>query len=78
MFDAIWTAALALNKTNSKLREKNLSLKDFSYNDEYGISDTIYGEILKLEFFGLSVSVNCGCTYIISYMYMYIYVIYVA
>ena len=64
MFDAIWTAALALNKTESQLRKKNLSLKDFTYNDEYDISSTIYEEALKLIFFGLSVSVNYGCIHI--------------
>ena len=56
MFDAIWTAALALNKTQSQLSRKNISLKDFTYKDEYGISNIIYEEALKLKFFGLSVS----------------------
>ena len=56
MFDAIWTAALALNKTQSHLSTKNLHLKDFTYKDEYGISNIIYEEALKLKFFGLSVS----------------------
>ena len=58
IFDAIWTAALALNKTESQLSKQNLSLKDFNYEDRYNISDTIYKEALKLNFFGLSVSVN--------------------
>lgn len=57
MFDAIWTAALALNKTQSQLNSKNISLKDFTYKDEYGISNIIYKEALKLKFFGLSVSI---------------------
>ena len=57
MFDAIWTAALALNKTQSRLKEKNLSLKNFTYRDEHDISGYIYQEALKLEFFGLSVSI---------------------
>ena len=58
MFDAIWTAALALNKTKSRLDAKNLSLMDFAYdNDEHGIADIIYEEALKVNFFGLSVSV---------------------
>ena len=67
MFDAIWTAALALNKTESQLRKRNLSLKNFTYKDEYGISDIIYEEALKLKFFGLSVSISmnlCRCIYI--------------
>ena len=57
MFDAIWTAALALNKTESKLKKKNLTLKNFTYEDEYNISGVIYEEALKLEFFGLTVSI---------------------
>lgn len=68
MFDAIWTAALALNKTESQLRKRNLSLKNFTYKDEYGISDIIYEEALKLKFFGLSVSTTmnvCRCIYYI-------------
>lgn len=56
MFDAIWTAALALNKTGSLLKEKNLSLKNFTFDDEYNISDIIYDEVLKVKFFGLTVS----------------------
>ena len=57
MFDAIWTAALALNKTASRLNKKNLTLKNFTYEDEYNISGIIYEETLKVEFFGLTVSV---------------------
>ena len=57
MFDAMWTAALALNKTESRLNKKNLTLKNFTYMDEYNISSIIYEEILKVEFFGLTVSV---------------------
>ena len=56
MFDAIWTAALALNKTEARLNKKNLTLKNFTYMDEYNISSVIYEEILKVEFFGLTVS----------------------
>lgn len=58
MFDAIWTAALALNNTESQLNKKNLSLTNFTYKDEYDISGTIYEEALKLDFFGLSVSTH--------------------
>ena len=68
MFDAIWTAALALNKTESRLNEKNLTLKDFTYEDEHNMSGVIYEEVLKLEFFGLTVSMQsimaiCMCMY---------------
>ena len=65
MFDAIWTAALALNRTESQLKQKNLSLKNFTYKDEYDISSIIYKEVLKLEFFGLSVSI-----YYINYRFV--------
>ena len=72
MFDAIWTAALALNKTESQLRKRNLSLKNFTYKDEYGISDIIYEEALKLKFFGLSVSMHADvytCALMKSWVY---------
>jgi len=66
VFDAMWTAALALNRTESQLKERNLTLTDFTYNDKYNISDIIYEEARKLEFFGLTVSIyvpyNCVCT----------------
>ena len=56
MFDAMWTAAIALNQTATRLAERNLTLMDFSYDDEYNISNIIYEEALKVEFFGLTVS----------------------
>ena len=56
LFDAIWTAALALNITAARLKRVNLSLMDFDYEDVYGISDIIYDEARKAEFFGLTVS----------------------
>ena len=62
MFDAMWTAAIALNRTATRLKERNLTLMNFSYDDEYNISDIIYEEALKVEFFGLTVSyyhTNC-------------------
>ena len=55
-FDAMWTVALALNRTESYLKNQGLSLKNFSYDDEYNISDIIYKEALEVEFFGLTVS----------------------
>ena len=57
MFDAIWTAALAINKTVSRLSKINLTLKDFTYEDNYKISGIIYEEVLKVQFFGLTVSI---------------------
>ena len=65
MFDAMWTAALALNRTETKLKKRNLSLKNFSYDDEHNISTMIYEEALQVEFFGLTVSLH-------KYVYMYI------
>ena len=58
MFDAIWTAALALNKTKSRLEEKHLTFMNFTYGDKIGreISNIIYEEALKANFFGLTVS----------------------
>jgi len=56
IFDAIWTAALALNKTEARLNEMNLTLLNFTYEDKYNISDIIYEEALNINFFGLTVS----------------------
>ena len=56
MFDTMWAAAKALNSTATRLKERNLTLMDFSYDDEYNISDIIYEEALKVKFFGLTVS----------------------
>ena len=56
IFDALWTAALALNRTQTRLNERNLTLLDFTYDDKYNISDIIYDEALNVTFFGLTVS----------------------
>ena len=56
MFDTMWAAAKALNSTAMRLKERNLTLMDFSYDDKYNISDIIYEEALKVKFFGLTVS----------------------
>ena len=56
MFDAIWTAALALNRTETRLRKNNLTLTNFTYDDVHNISDMIYEEALNVNFFGLTVS----------------------
>lgn len=58
VFDAVWTAALALH--NASLAMTNQTLKDFDYNNGF-ISETIYNETLKTDFFGLSVSQICLC-----------------
>ena len=57
MFDAIWTAALALNATKSQLEIINKTLADFTYENRYKISSVIYEEALKVNFFGLTVSI---------------------
>ena len=57
MFDAIWAATLALNRTKSRLDKKNLNFMDFNYeNDTHNISGMIYEEALNVNFFGLTVS----------------------
>ena len=53
MFDTVWAAALALNET----AKQGYSLTDFDYTNE-NISNVIYNEILQVEFFGLTVSLN--------------------
>ena len=61
MFDALWTAALALNRTETRLNKQNLTLMNFTYDDEYNISNIIYEEALNVNFFGLTVSHNYFC-----------------
>ena len=56
MFDTVWAAALALNSTAAKL-PSGQSLLDFDYLNA-NLSETIYREALKVEFFGLTVSVH--------------------
>ena len=56
IFDAFWTAALALNRTHTRLIERNLTFLNFTYDDKYNISDIIYEEALNVNFFGLTVS----------------------
>ena len=51
MFDTVWAAALALNET----AKQGYSLTDFNYMNK-NLSNVIYNEILKVEFFGLTVS----------------------
>ena len=73
MFDALWTAALALNRTEAKLNERNLTLANFTYDDEYNISDIIYKEALKVNFFGLTVSMLYMYDMIYIQLYMHCY-----
>ena len=58
IYDAIWAAALALNRTKSILDEKNLTFKNFTYENGDEIAGYIYDEALKVNFLGLTVSIN--------------------
>ena len=59
MFDTVWAAVLALNRTAAK----GHSLQHFNYSNE-NLSKIIYNEVLNLNFFGLSVShISVICTY---------------
>ena len=57
MFDAVWTAALAINSTASKL-PSGVTFKNFTYDDKLStdISKLLYEEAKKVNFFGLTVS----------------------
>jgi len=51
MFDTVWTAALAINSTASKL-PSGVTLKNFTYNGQLSknISRLLYEEALKVKF----------------------------
>jgi len=59
MFDTVWTAALAINSTASKL-PSGVTLKNFTYDGRLSknISRLLYEEALKVKFFGVTVSVH--------------------
>ncbi|XP_055634999.1 gamma-aminobutyric acid type B receptor subunit 1 [Toxorhynchites rutilus septentrionalis] len=54
-YDAVWSVALAFNKTMQKLKEMNVgkNLKDFTYTDKE-IADTIYAAMNSTQFLGVS------------------------
>lgn len=56
-YDAVWSVALAFNKTMEQLRKKGThrSLKDFTYTDRE-IADEIYAAMNSTSFLGVSVS----------------------
>ena len=62
VFDAVWTAALALH--SASLAMTNQTLEDFDYNNAF-ISETIYNETLETDFFGLSVSQILSVQYLL-------------
>ncbi|XP_065899522.1 gamma-aminobutyric acid type B receptor subunit 2-like isoform X2 [Dysidea avara] len=60
MFDAAWTAALAINRTASRLSSSGIALENFTYDGQHSrnISRTLYEEALKVSFFGLTGDVS--------------------
>lgn len=56
-YDAVWSVALAFNKTMERLKRKGKgrSLKDFTYTDR-DIADEIYAAMNSTQFLGVSVS----------------------
>lgn len=54
-YDAVWSVALAFNKTMERLKGKTRSLKDFTYTDK-DTADEIYAAMNSTQFLGVSVS----------------------
>ena len=55
--DAMWAIALAINNSIVPVREKlNNTLEEFTYKDGRGITDIMYEEMKKLNFYGTTVS----------------------
>ncbi|KAK0159683.1 hypothetical protein PV327_010775 [Microctonus hyperodae] len=52
-YDAVWSVALAFNKTMEKLSKSGKSLKNFTYTDKE-IADEIYSAINSTQFLGVS------------------------
>ncbi|XP_015522970.1 gamma-aminobutyric acid type B receptor subunit 1 isoform X1 [Neodiprion pinetum] len=52
-YDAVWSVALAFNKTMEKLNRLGKSLKNFTYTDKE-IADDIYSAINSTQFLGVS------------------------
>ncbi|XP_047352162.1 gamma-aminobutyric acid type B receptor subunit 1 isoform X2 [Vespa velutina] len=52
-YDAVWSVALAFNKTMEKLNKLGKSLKNFTYTDKE-IADEIYSAINSTQFLGVS------------------------
>lgn len=61
-YDAVWSVALAFNKTMERLKEKGdkdgkvRSLKNFTYTDR-DIADEIYAAMNSTQFLGVSVCI---------------------
>ena len=57
-FDAVWSAAIALNNTINAL-PANTTLEDFHYGDaEFG--QFIYDQLTKVKFRGMTVGIVCS------------------
>lgn len=60
-YDAVWSVALAFNKTMEQLKRrgknKGKSLKDFTYTDR-DIADEIYSAMNSTSFLGVSVRIS--------------------
>lgn len=56
-YDAVWSVALAFNRTMEKLKGRKRSLKDFTYTDK-SIADEIYSAMNSTSFLGVSVSLH--------------------
>lgn len=54
-YDAVWSVALAFNRTMERLKGRKRSLKDFTYTDK-SIADEIYAAMNSTSFLGVSVS----------------------
>ncbi|KAB0802323.1 hypothetical protein PPYR_04509 [Photinus pyralis] len=52
-YDAVWSVALAFNKTMNHLHKYGKSLKEFNYNNKE-IADDIYSAINSTQFLGIS------------------------
>ena len=57
IFDVVWALALAINNSLSPLKEKGLSLSDYSYG-KYDITNIFRQELLKLSFSGIDQTVK--------------------
>lgn len=57
-YDAVWSVALAFNKTMDRLHKFGKRLEDFNYNNKE-IADDIYSAINSTSFLGISVRIFC-------------------
>ena len=60
-YDAVWTIAYALNKTEQELSHKgyNLTLNNFDYFEVNNLSSIISRYLAETNFAGVSVSLHC-------------------